>query len=73
MIFADYIKKLIAGKNLGDFKGELIMTQKNFVKDFQSLIPVQNDSGYKRILAIGDIHGEFTKLMSLWKKSMSYH
>ena len=35
------------------------MVQKNFA---------QNNSGYKRILVIGDIHGKFTKLMSLWEK-----
>lgn len=44
------------------------MTQKNFVHDFGNLVPSKNDTPYKRILAIGDIHGEFTKLMSLWEK-----
>ena len=41
---------------------------KFFVKDFEDLIPEKNTSPYKRVLAIGDIHGNFTRLMSLWEK-----
>ena len=42
--------------------------EKFFVKDFEDLIPEKNTSPYKRVLVIGDIHGNFTRLMSLWKK-----
>lgn len=43
-------------------------TLKNFVSNVIDLIPSTNDTPFKRILAIGDIHGEFTKLMRLWDK-----
>ncbi len=43
-------------------------TTKNFLGGMENLIPQKNDSPYKRILAIGDIHGCWYKLMSLWKK-----
>lgn len=49
-------------------KENFFMTQKNFVHDFKNLVPAKNDSGYKRILTIGDIHGNFSRLMSLWEK-----
>lgn len=41
---------------------------KNFVKGMETVIPAKNDTVYKRVLAIGDVHGKYTKLMSLWKK-----
>ena len=41
--------------------------EKNFIA-MQDLIPRANDSGYKRILAVGDVHGCFKKLNSLWQK-----
>ncbi|MCR5833488.1 MAG: metallophosphoesterase [Selenomonadaceae bacterium] len=41
---------------------------KNFVENIDGLLPTVNDSGYKRVLAIGDIHGNFDKLISLWEK-----
>ena len=40
---------------------------KNFVA-MQDLIPTKNDTPYKRILAIGDVHASFEKLISLWEK-----
>ena len=43
-------------------------TPKNFLGGMENLIPPKNDSPYKRILAIGDIHGCRHKLMSLWNK-----
>ena len=42
--------------------------RKFFVKDFEELKPVKNDTPYKRILAIGDIHGHFDRFMLLWEK-----
>ena len=47
---------------------EKISTVKNFVSGMEDLIPAVNDSPYKRILAVGDVHGCFDKLMSLWDK-----
>ena len=44
------------------------MEQKNFLENAQDLIPPVNDTQYKRILAIGDVHACFDKLISLWKK-----
>lgn len=44
------------------------MTRKNFVAGMENLIPKVNDSPYKRILAIGDVHAAFDKLISLWEK-----
>ena len=41
--------------------------EKNFA-EMADLIPAKNDSDYKRILAIGDIHASFDKLISLWEK-----
>ena len=34
----------------------------------EEIIPPVNDSPYKRILAIGDVHAAYDKLTSLWKK-----
>ena len=42
--------------------------RKSFINNAEEIIPPVNDSPYKRILAIGDIHAAFDKLMSLWKK-----
>ena len=42
--------------------------ERNFVPNIEDLIPPTNDTAYKRILAIGDIHGNFTKLMTLLEK-----
>lgn len=47
---------------------EKISASKNFVSGMETAIPFVNDSPYKRIIAIGDVHGCFDKLMSLWKK-----
>ena len=33
-----------------------------------AISPPVNDTPFKRILAIGDVHGNFTRLMSLWQK-----
>lgn len=45
------------------------MTEKKFfINDAEEIIPTKNDSLYKRILAIGDVHASFDKLLSLWKK-----
>ena len=43
-------------------------TSKNFLSGMENLIPQKNDSPYKRILAIGDIHGCWYKLTSLLNK-----
>ena len=45
-----------------------ISNSKNFVNGMEGIIPTVNDSNYKKVIAIGDIHGCFDKLMSLWKK-----
>ncbi|MBQ7454598.1 MAG: metallophosphoesterase [Selenomonadaceae bacterium] len=42
--------------------------EKIFINDASEIIPRVNNSPYKRILAIGDVHASFDKLMSLWKK-----
>lgn len=42
--------------------------KKNFVKGFEDLIPPTNNTRFKRVLAIGDIHGNFSRFASLWKK-----
>lgn len=47
---------------------EKFLTTKNLVAGMESIIPAKNDTPYQRILVIGDIHGKFTKLMSLWEK-----
>ena len=39
-----------------------------FINGASEIVPPVNDSPYKRILAIGDVHGSFGKLMSLWSK-----
>lgn len=44
------------------------MENKNFLSNMQDLLPSVNDTPYKRILAIGDVHGRFTRLMDLWEK-----
>ena len=41
---------------------------KIFINDAEEIIPPVNDSPYKRILAIGDVHAAFDKLVSLWEK-----
>ena len=38
------------------------------MEKISAIVPPVNDTPYKRILAIGDVHGKFTKLMSLWQK-----
>ena len=43
-------------------------SKRNFVKNAENFFPRVNDTPYKRILAIGDIHGYFEKLISMWKK-----
>ncbi|MBR2734280.1 MAG: serine/threonine protein phosphatase, partial [Selenomonadaceae bacterium] len=43
-------------------------TQKFFIDDAAEIIPPVNDTPYKRIIAVGDVHGKFGKLMSLWSK-----
>ena len=47
---------------------EKISTSKNFVNGMETIIPLKNDSPYKKIFVVADIHGCFDKLMSLWKK-----
>ena len=42
--------------------------EKFFVNGAAEIVPPVNDTSYKRILAIGDVHGNFTRLMSLWQK-----
>lgn len=42
--------------------------KKSFIYGAQEIIPPVNDSPYKRILAIGDVHSAFDKLSSLWNK-----
>ena len=45
------------------------MTEKNFfINNAEEIIPSKNDSPFKRILVIGDVHAAFDKLTSLWKK-----
>lgn len=41
---------------------------KLFINNAEEIIPTVNDSPYKRILVIGDVHAAFDKLTSLWKK-----
>lgn len=43
-------------------------TQKFFIDDAAEIVPPVNDTPYKRIIAVGDVHGKFGKLMSLWNK-----
>ena len=42
--------------------------KKFFINNAEEIIPAANDSPYKRILAIGDVHASFDKLKSLWEK-----
>ncbi len=42
--------------------------EKFFIDGAEKIIPSVNDSPYKRIIAIGDVHGKFSKLESLIKK-----
>lgn len=44
------------------------MNGKIFINGAQEIVPLVNDSPYKRILVIGDVHAAFDKLQSLWKK-----
>ena len=44
------------------------MNEKNFINSAQEIVPLVNDSPYKRILVIGDMHATYDKLLSLWKK-----
>ena len=37
-------------------------------QNLREIIPPVNDSPYKRILVIGDVHAAYNKLQSLWKK-----
>ena len=42
--------------------------EKFFINGAREIIPAFNDSPYKRIIAIGDVHGKFSKLQSLLDK-----
>lgn len=42
--------------------------QRRFVVDVGELLPAVNDSKFKRLLAIGDVHASLDKLASLWQK-----
>ena len=42
--------------------------KKLFINNAEEIMPPVNDSPYKRILALGDVHAAFDKLTSLWKK-----
>ena len=44
------------------------MATKHFVKNFSDLLPTENNSPYKKILAVGDIHGSFSKFLSVWNQ-----
>ncbi len=44
------------------------MTEKNFINNAEEIIPPFNDSKYKRILVIGDVHAAYEKLTTLWEK-----
>ena len=44
------------------------MNEQLFINDAEKIIPPVNDSPYKRILAIGDVHGSLEKLESLLEK-----
>ena len=45
-----------------------ISDSKNFVNGMEGIIPTVNNFSFARVIAVGDIHGCFDKLMSLWKK-----
>lgn len=42
--------------------------QKFFVEGMEEFIPPKNTLRYKRVLAIGDIHGQLERLETLWEK-----
>ena len=42
--------------------------EKNFIDRADELTPSVNDTQYKRILVIGDIHGKFDEFISMWEK-----
>lgn len=42
--------------------------KKFFIDGAEKILPPVNDTPYKRILAVGDVHGKFAKFMELWKK-----
>ena len=45
------------------------MADENFlINNAEEIIPTFNDSPYKRVIAVGDIHGKFNELKSLWQK-----
>lgn len=45
------------------------MTEKKFfINNAKAFVPNKNDSPYKRVLAVGDVHASSDKLLSLWKK-----
>ena len=45
-----------------------ISNLKNFLNGMEDIIPQKNDTPYHHIWAIGDLHGCFDKLMTLWAK-----
>ena len=45
-----------------------ISNTKNFVSGMEDLIPAVNDTPYNRVIAIGDVHGMYKRLISLWEK-----
>ena len=45
-----------------------ISNSKNFVDGMEEIIPTVNNSSFARVIALGDLHGCFDKLMSLWRK-----
>lgn len=47
---------------------EKVSSHKNFVEGMEDLIPAVNDSSYRRVIVIGDVHGCFDKLINLWQK-----
>lgn len=47
---------------------EAISDSKNFVNGMEEIIPTVNNSSFARVIALGDLHGCFDKLMSLWRK-----
>lgn len=45
-----------------------ISNLKNFLNGMEDIIPQKNDTPYQKIWTVGDCHGCFDKLMSLWAK-----
>lgn len=45
-----------------------MIDKKFFIDGAEKILPPVNDTPYKRILAVGDVHGKFAKLTELWKK-----